>query len=145
MTVGVLDLFRIGIGPSSSHTAGPQQIALAVYRSLGGQPDRAAVALYNSLASTGDGHRTPVAVIAGLLGLRTTDPRTPMAPSLAEAAGLRVDFGRVQRPDHHANTLVITASRGDRVVRLRGVSLGGGLVEVEPCDAVEEVHHAGLH
>src|SRR5664279_716587 len=76
-----LDLFSIGIGPSSSHTVGPMRAALAFADHLaasGQLPDVTGVpcSLYGSLGSTGLGHGTPDAILAGLAGLRpeTCDP-----------------------------------------------------------------------
>jgi L-serine dehydratase len=77
-----LDLFSIGIGPSSSHTVGPMRAALAFADHLGAAgrlPDvtRISCSLYGSLGATGLGHGTPDAILAGLAGLRpeTCDPR----------------------------------------------------------------------
>jgi L-serine dehydratase len=67
---GVFDLFRIGIGPSSSHTVGPM-IASARFVSeipFDGPFSTLKVELFGSLALTGKGHATDVAVILGLLG-----------------------------------------------------------------------------
>ncbi|QWL28607.1 L-serine ammonia-lyase [Rathayibacter toxicus] len=76
--VSVLDLFSVGIGPSSSHTVGPMRAALAVARQLRAEcllerVSRVGCTLYGSLGSTGIGHGTPDAVVAGLAGL---DPET---------------------------------------------------------------------
>jgi L-serine dehydratase len=73
MAVSVFDMFKIGLGPSSSHTVGPMRAALAFCEDLkkGGLLDRTAavtVELYGSLALTGIGHGTDKAVILGLLG-----------------------------------------------------------------------------
>ena len=70
MDMRVFDLFKIGVGPSSSHTVGPM---LAARRFLLECPDlpnvtRVKVELYGSLALTGAGHATDKAVLLGLLG-----------------------------------------------------------------------------
>jgi L-serine dehydratase len=75
MQISVLDLFKIGIGPSSSHTVGPMRAARRFAQSLadGGRMDRVArvqTDLYGSLALTGRGHATDRAVILGLSGER---------------------------------------------------------------------------
>lgn len=72
--VSAFDLFSIGIGPSSSHTVGPLRAAraFAVRLADGGLLDRVdqvTCTLYGSLGSTGIGHGTPDAVVAGLRGL----------------------------------------------------------------------------
>jgi L-serine dehydratase len=69
----VFDLFKIGIGPSSSHSVGPMRAAeafLAELRRVGhfANVDRVQIDLYGSLALTGLGHRTDVAVLLGLSG-----------------------------------------------------------------------------
>ncbi|MFE5672985.1 L-serine ammonia-lyase [Agromyces sp. NPDC056523] len=72
--VSALDLFSIGIGPSSSHTVGPMRAARAFVEELAddGRLDavrRVTCSLYGSLGATGLGHGTPDAVVAGLAGL----------------------------------------------------------------------------
>ena len=73
MTLSVFDIFKVGIGPSSSHTMGPMRAACEFVRGL--QRDgllagtsEIAVRLYGSLALTGVGHGTDRAVLAGLEG-----------------------------------------------------------------------------
>ncbi len=73
MSVGVFDLFSVGIGPSSSHTVGPMRAAAAFIREVeeSGTLPRVAtvrVDLYGSLAATGRGHGTMTAVLLGLEG-----------------------------------------------------------------------------
>lgn len=73
MSVSVFDLFKIGIGPSSSHTVGPmiaaRRFAVAVQESVGLAPvHRVVVELFGSLAATGIGHGTDRAVLLGLAG-----------------------------------------------------------------------------
>jgi L-serine dehydratase len=73
MSVSAFDLFKIGIGPSSSHTVGPMVAArrFALWVEAAGVMPRVArvrADLYGSLALTGKGHRSDVALIAGLAG-----------------------------------------------------------------------------
>ena len=73
MAVSVFDLFKIGIGPSSSHTVGPMRAARLFVQRLAheGQLDRVArvrCALYGSLGATGKGHGSDKAVLLGLMG-----------------------------------------------------------------------------
>jgi L-serine dehydratase len=73
MSLSVLDVFKIGIGPSSSHTVGPMRAAARFVRGLaqdGLLEQTAAVRteLYGSLGATGKGHGSGKAVILGLLG-----------------------------------------------------------------------------
>src|SRR3982750_1398358 len=74
-----LDLFSIGIGPSSSHTVGPMRAAADFALRLSElpvSPARIRARLFGSPGATGVGHGTPAAVVAGLAGLapETCDP-----------------------------------------------------------------------
>ena len=73
MSVSVLDIFKIGIGPSSSHTVGPMKAAAKFARGLHdrgsfSRVDRILAELYGSLGATGKGHGSDVAVLLGLEG-----------------------------------------------------------------------------
>ncbi len=81
MNTSLFELFKIGIGPSSSHTVGPMRAALRFVRSLAAEPrsgsaTRVSAELYGSLALTGVGHGTDRAVLLGLSGEApdTVDP-----------------------------------------------------------------------
>src|SRR5208283_1455758 len=81
MTLSVFDIFKIGIGPSSSHTMGPMNAArsfteLLDARGLLGRVAQVSAQLYGSLALTGRGHCTDRAILLGLEGLSpdTIDP-----------------------------------------------------------------------
>ena len=73
MNTSLFELFKIGIGPSSSHTVGPMRASLRFLRDLDGQRlldqvDAITIDLYGSLALTGHGHGTDRAILLGLLG-----------------------------------------------------------------------------
>lgn len=73
MAISVFDLFKIGIGPSSSHTVGPMRAAALFVQALREkclleQVRRIEVQLYGSLSATGIGHGSDNAVIMGLMG-----------------------------------------------------------------------------
>jgi L-serine dehydratase len=83
MSLSVFDLFKIGIGPSSSHTVGPMKAAAMFVKALTQDDMLAATArievrLYGSLGATGKGHGTDTAVMLGLEGLMpdSIDPDT---------------------------------------------------------------------
>jgi L-serine dehydratase len=83
--ISVFDMFKIGVGPSSSHTLGPWRAALRFIqtlqqRSLIQQTQSVTVLLYGSLAKTGKGHGTDIAVLMGLCG---EDPVTINVNSIA--------------------------------------------------------------
>lgn len=99
--ISILDLFRIGIGPSSSHTVGPMRIArrfVADMTRLGHLPQiaRIEVALQGSLALTGIGHGSVDAVILGLLGQRPSRIDPDAVPSILDKV---TSSGRLDLPD----------------------------------------------
>ncbi|MFC2123415.1 L-serine ammonia-lyase [Bacteroidota bacterium] len=84
--ISVFDIFKIGIGPSSSHTMGPWKAALLVKTKL--EEDHRirdivalSVTLYGSLAKTGKGHGTDIAILLGLSG---ENPETIPVESISE-------------------------------------------------------------
>jgi len=89
--ISIFDIFKIGIGPSSSHTVGPMRAARAFAAGLEGRAvARVTVTLFGSRAWTGKGHGTDTAVILGLAGEvpESVDPET---------AGARVAAVRERR------------------------------------------------
>jgi len=95
MAISIFDLFKIGIGPSSSHTVGPMKAACTFAQRLDengllGRTRRVRVSLYGSLAHTGRGHGTDKAVILGLQG----ELPDSVDPDLIEAALERVAISR---------------------------------------------------
>lgn len=97
MPVSVFELFRIGIGPSSSHTVGPMRAARRFAQALAGKPVAGIVVeLYGSLALTGKGHATDHAVMLGLMG---HSPETADAQAVEGLlAGVRAS-GRLRLAD----------------------------------------------
>jgi L-serine dehydratase len=90
--ISVFELFKIGIGPSSSHTVGPMKAAASFANGLvaSGEIDRVAaieVALLGSLAFTGKGHATDKAVILGLSGETPETVDLDAAGALVERVG----------------------------------------------------------
>ncbi|SFQ55219.1 L-serine ammonia-lyase [Parafilimonas terrae] len=84
-SISVFDMFKIGVGPSSSHTLGPWRAALRFIKTLEEknilfQTKSVTVLLYGSLAKTGRGHGTDIAVLMGLCG---EDPVTIDVNSIA--------------------------------------------------------------
>jgi L-serine dehydratase len=103
MTLSVFDIFKVGIGPSSSHTMGPMRAAREFVLSLkdAGQlaaMQQIAVRLYGSLALTGLGHGTDRAVLAGLEG---ADPES-VDPDSIETTVKRIrSSGRIRLLGEH--------------------------------------------
>ncbi len=103
MPVSVFDLFKIGIGPSSSHTVGPMKAAYRFVQSLAGNGHLSdvssiTVGLFGSLALTGIGHGTDRAVILGLSGETPEDVAIDAIPGILAMARdrhlLRLPGGR---------------------------------------------------
>ncbi|HLU39300.1 MAG TPA: serine dehydratase beta chain, partial [Planctomycetota bacterium] len=153
ITVRLLDMFRIGPGPSSSHTVGPMRAALFFRRrciSAGVRPARLLAELRGSLSATGRGHGTDRAVLGGLLGWEpeTCDPdallalpdrlrREPVVPFGDGAVTLAPDdvvFAPADLPDYavpHPNTVVFRAldAGGGVLHEEMWFSIGGGFVQ----------------
>jgi L-serine dehydratase len=147
--VSALDLFTIGIGPSSSHTVGPMRAAKSFADALlaSGHADattRVTCTLYGSLGSTGIGHGTPDAVIAGLGGARpeTCDPQDVRGswtelPGDVTLGGLHtitmatsdVRFEPRTRLPGHPNALTLTAfADAAPIFEQTYYSIGGGFI-----------------
>lgn len=150
--VSVLDLFSIGIGPSSSHTVGPMRAArdFAVDLASVGAVERVQVALCGSLGATGAGHGTPDAIVAGLRGLDPETCDTDEVPGgweklgdgreLMLAGGARLVVARedirmapLTRLSGHSNGMRFLAYGADGSVLREQVSysVGGGFVVTE--------------
>jgi L-serine dehydratase len=90
MAISVFDKFKLGIGPSSSHTVGPMKAGAAFVRELElqsilKQTSRIEICLYGSLSSTGVGHNTDIAVLMGLMGDLPATVDLDAMPSRLEA------------------------------------------------------------
>lgn len=125
------------IGPSSSHTAGAAKIGYTAQKLLGDIPVDADIGLYGSFATTGRGHGTDRALVAGLLGLRPDDPRLPDSFGLAREQGMKFSIHPVELRSAHPNTAVLRlTSRTGRVLSMKAASVGGGRIRVTEIDGV---------
>ena len=92
MNQSLFDLLKVGIGPSSSHTLGPLNMARSFRQELFKcKVDSLRVTLHGSLAMTGEGHLTPNAIIAGLMGYDAIN--TPIEDIQQATAKLLMDKG----------------------------------------------------
>ena len=122
-----------GRGPDRLH--GP--LGYTAQKLLGDIPAEADIGLYGSFATTGRGHGTDRALVAGLLGLRPDDPRLPDSFALAEEAGMKFTIHPVELRAAHPNTAVLTLkSRTGRTLTLKAASVGGGRIRVTEIDGV---------
>lgn len=150
--ISVFDMFKIGIGPSSSHTVGPMKagkLFIQQVENLGllEQTDELQAELFGSLGQTGKGHGTGKAVILGLMG---EDPETvdtdaieaillsASADETLKLAGGRVikftrekgiTFHRRKSLPAHANAMTLYALAADKIIYQRTYySVGGGFI-----------------
>ncbi|MEN0006865.1 MAG: L-serine ammonia-lyase [Bacteroidota bacterium] len=164
--ISVFDMLKIGIGPSSSHTLGPWRAAQRFVQELRAKEclqttQQLLVELYGSLALTGKGHGTDIAILMGLCG---TDPETVAVeevehlPNIIQstqqlplAGSLTVPF---QHEHHllfhfsealpfHANGMRITAfhESGQLLHQATFYSVGGGFVVKEGEESELMLHH----
>ena len=125
------------VGPSSSHTAGAVKIGY-VSRKLMAQPIvKAQILLYGSFLATGKGHGTQIAIVAGLLGMKTDDCRIPDSFMLAGEAGMEISFGEAELKDAHPNSaqLILTGADG-RQLEIVGESIGGSRINIASIDGL---------
>lgn len=125
------------IGPSSSHTAGAARIGLVARKLLGEPVAEADIFFHGSFLSTGKGHGTDRAVVAGLLGYEVCDERIPDSFKYADEAGMRYSINGKDLGDVHPNSvkLIVKGSSG-KTVELRAASIGGGRIEVRELDGI---------
>lgn len=126
------------VGPSSSHTAGAVKIGYVSRKLLGEEVKEARILLYGSFLTTGTGHGTRKALVAGLLGMKTDDIRIPDAIELAEKTGMKIEFGEAHLKEAHPNTvqLFLTGVSG-RTLEIIGQSLGGSRINIAEIDGIE--------
>jgi L-serine dehydratase len=167
LTISVFELFKVGIGPSSSHTVGPMRAAANFVADLddAGLLTRVAdvrVELYGSLAATGRGHGTLPAILLGLEGYQ---------PDLIESEEMEAGRERLRNSgkvmlggripialseedialytrtvlDFHPNGMTLTAYASDdsTLCRRTYFSIGGGFVVAEGEVAVESTADSG--
>lgn len=154
MFLSVFDMFKVGIGPSSSHTMGPMVAAARFLDAMRASPFRfhgLRASLHGSLAFTGVGHATDRATILGLAGFEPATYDAEKADAtlariretqVIEAPGLGTlafDPGRDLLFDYgpalpgHANGMILKATdaQGDVILSETYYSIGGGFVLTE--------------
>ena len=147
----VLDFFKIGIGPSSSHTSGPisasrKFVSFLKQKKVFGEVDSVKIELYGSLALTGIGHGTPMAIKLGLMDYaphQITQKHLNEVDELTDdikLGGIRkIDFNdsdivfkRNKTLSYHSNGMKFYAyANGNEVASRTYYSIGGGFVVTE--------------
>ncbi|GAA4468257.1 L-serine ammonia-lyase [Nemorincola caseinilytica] len=153
-SISVFDIFKIGVGPSSSHTLGPWRAALRFIDSIKAKGidkvQQVRVLLYGSLAKTGKGHGTDVAVLLGLCGedpvtfdVNEITPRIQQigAEKTLDLGGMHkiafdpavdVVFLMTESLQYHPNALTFLCSFGNgEEIAETYFSIGGGFVVKE--------------
>ena len=121
------------VGPSSSHTAGAVRIGYISEKLLQDHVRKAEILLHGSFATTGIGHGTDKALIAGLLGMHPDDIRI-----LAKKVGMEFTFSTVTLKDAHPNTAVLRLSgENGRKIEVQAASIGGGRILIAKLDGIE--------
>lgn len=114
-------LYRIGCGPSSSHTMGPEK-ACVIFKEKNADADEFKAILYGSLAKTGKGHCTDAVI-------ENTFAPTPC----------KVEFDYLKTDIEHPNTMDLFAFKnGEQVDFIRVFSVGGGRIEFEGSSSAKE-------
>lgn len=119
----VKELYRIGRGPSSSHTIGPER-ACRYFKEKNPLADEYKLVLYGSLADTGEGHGTDVAIF------------NTLAP-----AKVSIEKNRALTDLPHPNTMDLFAYKnGNEIDYCRAFSVGGGQIKIEGVELAENVN-----
>lgn len=154
ITTSLFDLFKVGPGPSSSHTIGPMKAAYNFLQQLRALPIETAqkgrnvqIHLYGSLSATGKGHGTDRAIVGGLLGWQphTCDPKALNGLMKTDEDNYCIDFqgfailvsaksltyhkGKADFP--HPNTMILQLCDEAETVLFEGeyYSVGGGFIQ----------------
>jgi L-serine dehydratase len=147
----VLDFFKIGIGPSSSHTTGPIQasrkfVSFLKHKKVFGEVDSIKIELFGSLALTGDGHGTPIAIQLGLLNYAPDQVKQQQLNEVdsldgeIKLGGIRkikftqndIIFNKKKKLPYHPNGIKFYAYTKSKEVATRMYySIGGGFVVTE--------------
>jgi L-serine dehydratase len=154
ITTSIFDIFKIGPGPSSSHTIGPMKAAGAFLERLTSNPEAMLrqinaidVYLYGSLSATGLGHGTHKAILAGLLGWTPEDCDADLVLDLMNRsddhytiiAGVatisftaaNIHFSGSGENLHYQNTLRFEANGNSQKIRAEYYSIGGGFIRAK--------------
>ena len=148
MYVSLFELFKVGIGPSSSHTVGPLNAALHFRKNIlrnNLNIDKVKVTLYGSLAYTGIGHKTPQAIILGLLGKNASDVKNKEISKISKTEIHSISFNKLkflfsvkdsivfnkETKYKYTNPLKFKAYYLDKVIYEEiYYSIGGGFIEI---------------
>lgn len=125
------------VGPSSSHTAGAVKIG-NVCRKLMAEPIiKADIGMHGSFASTGKGHGTDKAIVAGLLLMNVDDIDIPDSFEIAKKSGMVITFENVDLGDVHPNTAKLSlVGVSGKQLEIVASSIGGGQIRICEIDGI---------
>lgn len=147
----VLEFFKIGIGPSSSHTTGPitasrKFVTFLKHKKVFGEIDSIKIELFGSLALTGEGHGTPIAIQLGLMNYAPDQVKQKQLDEVdaldgkIKLGGIRkikfklsdIIFNKKKKLPYHPNGIKFYAYVNEKEVATRiYYSIGGGFVVTE--------------
>ena len=147
----VLEFFKIGIGPSSSHTTGPitasrKFVSFLKHKKVFGEVDSIKIELFGSLALTGEGHGTPIAIALGLMNYAPDEVKQEQLDEVdslegeIKLGGVRkmkfsnsdIIFNKKEKLPYHPNGIKFYAYVNNKEVATRiYYSIGGGFVVTE--------------
>jgi L-serine dehydratase len=147
----VLEFFKIGIGPSSSHTTGPitasrKFVSFLKHKKVFGEVDSIKIELFGSLALTGEGHGTPIAIQLGLMNYAPDQVKQKQLDEVdaldgkIKLGGIRkikfkliyIIFNKKKKLQYHPNGIKFYAYTKNKEVATRMYySIGGGFVVTE--------------
>ena len=151
MSFSILNFFKIGIGPSSSHTLGPitasrKFVSFLKHKKVFGEIDSVKIELFGSLALTGEGHGTPIAIYLGLMNYAPDQVKQKQLDEVdsldgeIKLGGIRkikfskddILFNKKKKLPHHPNGIKFHAYVNNKEVATRiYYSIGGGFVVTE--------------
>lgn len=157
--ISIFEIFKIGVGPSSSHTLGPWRAAEDFVNNLKGRDcDTIMVHLYGSLSKTGKGHATDVAVMLGLMGHDPVTIDTSRINEYLDAVhqekSISINGSKIQFDPKeniifelnahilHPNTLILQAYHNGLLIQEQTyASVGGGFIEKAGEETSSETVH----
>ena len=125
------------VGPSSSHTAGAVRIGYISGKLLQDHVVKAEILLHGSFATTGIGHGTDKALIAGLLGMQVDDPAIPDSFRIAGERGMDFSLEGIDLGDVHPNSVKMNLTGvSGRTLEVVAASIGGGRIQICELDGI---------
>ncbi len=164
--ISVFDVFKIGVGPSSSHTLGPWKAARQFMerchkKGVITNTSKISVSLYGSLSLTGLGHATDLAVIMGLAGYNAVTVKTETIPKIIDTikrnkhihtgnysipfdAEKDIQFKKDFLPAHANGMIFMLETDGGDVISETYYSVGGGFI-IREGESLAALEHAPTH